>query len=215
MAAPVTDHERQIHLARVVARNAREHAAVAGDEIELAVVLPQREGVALLERNFEPPGIELAHGSFGDARVALQPRPRAVGVDPEQRSIFPDAGGVEHLGARQALGAGDLDRLDAEAGGVGERVADVGHRLDHRVGVAAAHDAVGAGGGEQRDHRNDLGAAQQARFADTNAGTMEEENEAAGRCALDRLRRLAPGIQRSREASSKIHFTSSPNERPA
>ena len=62
---------------RDIARDSRlEHGAVVGDHADAAVCLPQRERLALGDRDLQPVGIKLQHRRVGDPRIGLQPRAR-------------------------------------------------------------------------------------------------------------------------------------------
>ena len=77
-----------------------DHGAVVGNHLDLAVTLPQREGVAFGDRDVQPARIKLEHGGVGDPGIGLKPRPRLVGVEEQQRGPPGDAGGGEDVVAR-------------------------------------------------------------------------------------------------------------------
>src|SRR5579871_1280612 len=79
--------------------------------------------------------------------------------------------------------------------------------------MAAADRTIERGERQKDRHEDDFDAAQDAPSSGADGDAMDEERETAGR-RREILRRL-PEIQRSREASSTIHFTSPPNEWPA
>ena len=108
------DHQRQLGETAAPAIGP-DHGAVVGDHLDLAVALPEREGVALGHRDMQPARIELEHGGFGDPGIGLEPRPRLAGVEEQQRGPPGDAGGFENVVARQPALAGERDRGDAEA----------------------------------------------------------------------------------------------------
>ena len=80
-AAP--DHQRQLDQAR---RDiGLEHGAVVGDDRDLPVLLPEREGLALLDADLQLARIELEHGGVGDPGIGLEPFARLLDVEKQQR----------------------------------------------------------------------------------------------------------------------------------
>ena len=139
-----------------------DHGAVVGDHLDLAVALPEREGVALGHRDMQPARIELEHGGIGDPGVGLEPRPRLAGVEEQQRRPPGDAGGVENVLAASArrwpASAIEVMRKPAE---VGDGVAEIAEfRHDHRQ-MPAADGAVGDARQHERQRGGDAGAARQ------------------------------------------------------
>ena len=115
-----------------------------GDHRDLAVLLPEREGVALGDRDVQPAGIELEHGRLGDPGIGLEPRrapARRRGTAATMRPVMP---AVVRISSRvSCLLAGERDRGDAEARRRWRRRRErrASSRHDHRH-VAAAHRAV-------------------------------------------------------------------------
>ena len=90
MLGALADHQRQRGKAL---RHVRlEHGAVGGDQRDAAVLLPEREGLALLDVDVQAAGIKLEHGRVGDPRIGHQPRARLRGVEKQQRGAAGDAG---------------------------------------------------------------------------------------------------------------------------
>ena len=117
------DHQRQI--GKTLGHVALDHGAVIGDHRDLAVLLPQRERLALGDRDVQPAGIELEHGRLGDPGIGLEPGAGLGGVEEQQRRASGDAGGGQNFLARKLALAGERDRGDAEAERVGDRVAQI------------------------------------------------------------------------------------------
>ena len=86
-----SDHERQAEIA--VVDEGFEDGAVGGDDADAAVLLPQREGLPLGDRDLQPVGIKLEHGRVGDPRIGKEPRAGRVGVEEQQRGAAGHAGG--------------------------------------------------------------------------------------------------------------------------
>src|SRR5690606_25417640 len=80
--------------------------------------------------------------------------------------------------------------------------------------MPAAHRAVEPARAEQRTEKQESDATQQAKRLPAHAHATKEKREAARRTVIELLRRR-PGSHRLREASSTIHCTNSPNERPS
>ena len=122
-----------------------EHGAVVGDDRDLAVLLPERERLALRDRDLQPAGIELEHGRFGDPGIGLEPRRAPASTSRNRSEVLPVTPAVARISSRLTLAlAGERDRRDAEAGRVGGGVARVlrAPSIDGRQ-VAALDDAVG------------------------------------------------------------------------
>ncbi len=128
MLGAVADHQRQ---RREALRHVGfQHGAVGGDQRDAAVLLPQREGLALLDLDAQPAGIKLEHRGLRDPRIGQQPDARLPGIEEQQRGASGDAGEAQDVLAADFMLAGERDLGNAEADAVGGAVADV---LDLRV----------------------------------------------------------------------------------
>jgi len=177
-AAP--DHERQFDEARRDIGS--EHGAVFGNDVHLSVLLPQREGLALLDADLKLAGIEFEHGGVGDPGIGLEAFARLLDVEKEQRRGVGDAGGGEHLLAADVVLAGKRDRHDPEAGGIGGAVTRVFQRRNDARDMIAFDGAVG----EARENDDD------------GAGNAD----AAGPARVDQRR---PPVHELREARPRSH----------
>ena len=78
------DHQRQPHQ-RAASTIGLEHGAVVGDDGDAAVLLPEREGLALGDGDLQLAGIELEHGRVGDPGIGLEPLARRLDIEEQQR----------------------------------------------------------------------------------------------------------------------------------
>src|SRR5215216_4660493 len=221
----LADDERQIGEARLV--EGVDDGAVGRDDEELAVLLPQRVGVALDEGDDELVGVELAHGGALDEGQRLEPLAGLAHAQERQRHARRDAGGVQDLDLGQGRDADDRDLLDAEAERAGEDMMGLAVGLTQRLDMPAEHEAGAAGEPEEAEDEPGAEEARQAALerdgdrAPAPEPRPGEEAEEADRGQLGaRARRNGraaggAGAQRSYEASSTIHLTNSPNEKHA
>ena len=136
----VADHQRQAEIAVLDERF--EHRAVGGDDADAAVLLPEREGLPLGDRDLQAVGIKLQHRRIGDPRIGHQPRARRVGVEEQQRGAAGDAGGGENFFAADFLLAGQRNRGDAQADRIRNRIARILEPSDQVGEVLALDDAI-------------------------------------------------------------------------
>ena len=186
-----TDHQRQLEQLRH--RVGFQHGAVVGDHRYAAVLLPQRERLALLDADLQFAGIELQHGGVGDPRIGLQPLARtghARGTDSEVRPVI--VGGGEHLFPADILVAGDRDRHDAEADRIGGLVADILQAVDDRRDVVALDDAVAQAGEHDHDRGGDAGAARHAQARQPETVALHEPLEDGSAAMSVRMAQRAP-----------------------
>ena len=143
-----TDYDRQRHEA--LRHIGFQHGAVGGDHIDAAVLLPEREGPALLDLDAQAVGIKLEHRGLRDPRVAQQPMAGLRGIEEQQRGAAGHAGKAEDVFAADFTLAGERDLGNAEAHTVGGRIADVLNLGgDHRAVAAFDHAVPGAGEQQQ------------------------------------------------------------------
>ena len=133
----------------------------------------------------------------------------------------------EDLDLGQGRDADDRDLLDAEADGAGEDMMGLAVGLTQRLDMPAEHEAGAAREPEEAEDEPGAEKARQAALerdgdrAPAPEPRPGEEAEEADRGQLGaRARRNGraagdAGAQRSYEASSTIHLTNSPNEKPA
>ncbi len=194
----------------------RDHAAVLLDQGKIFAVLPDREGLALLQRDLDRAGIDLAHrdvldpGQFGKLAAGL------VDVERDQRGRAVEVEALENVDLRRLAVAGNLHVLDGKAHrgrrGFGEilRMAAEGHAVKARraeeqrgrdaAGVARDMDAAGRKADEEADD-----AAQRAR-----------QHAAGFRLGKpDGTHPRLSDAQRKHDASSTIQLKNSPKEWPA
>ena len=132
--------------AKLRSRSSSITRAVGGDDRDLAVVLPEREGLALDEGD-EQRGSDRACGpsTSSTSGLAISRVARRGGVEEGQRVMLGDGERAEDLGVGQLVLALDGDRLDAEAEQVGAAIAAADDAVADGAPVAAALDAVEAG----------------------------------------------------------------------
>ena len=210
-----------------------DHGAIVGDNLDLAVALPEREGVALGHRDMQPARVELEHGGIGNPGIGLEPRPRLAGVKEQQRRPPGDAGRCQNVLAAQPTLTSKGNRGDAEARQIGDGVAEVAEfRHDHRQ-MPAADGAIGGTRHDERQRRGDAGTTRQPpRLAGPTPAQGAHELDVADELQVQRNAHSgahAPGLRRRagrrarggaighrfNEASSTIHRTSSSKVKPA
>ena len=135
-----------------------EHGPVGGDHRDLAVVLPEREGFAFLERDLEPARIELAHRRLRDPGHAFEAAAGSVDIEEQQRGAHSHSGGGEDLLLGELPVAAERDRGDAEAGRIAGGVACVLERIDDRRDMVALESPVAGAHQNQQGGRGDAGA---------------------------------------------------------
>ena len=123
-------HQRQAQQAGIDV--GLEHGPVAGDHRDAAVLLPQREGLALLDADLQPIGIELEDRGIRDPGIGLEPVARRVDIEKQQRGGAGHARGAENFLAADVPLAGQRDRGDAEAGRIGGGIARILEGIDDR-----------------------------------------------------------------------------------
>lgn len=149
-----------------------DHGAVSGHDENLTMILPEGEGLALLDLDRHLARKELADGRFLHKRQRLEPGADVPDIGKGQRRFRREAGGRQNLRLAQFAQAGNGDPIDAEAERAGENVLRLAIFGTRRLDPAAAHDAVKADGGEQAD---DTGRAE----AGGNAPRKRGRDEAA------------------------------------
>ena len=157
MLGAVADHQRQ--RGETLRHEGFQHGAVGGDQINAAVLLPEREGLALLDLDAQPVGIKLEHGGVRDPRIGHQADARLSGVEEQQRRAAGDAGKTEDVVAADFMFAGERDFGNAEADAVGRGVADVLDLRGDHLAVAAFDHAVKSAGEQQQGGGRGTGAA--------------------------------------------------------
>ena len=118
------DHEGQMLETPAVEGN--DHRAVAGNHRDLAVLLPEGEGLALDDVDAKLARIELEDGGLGDPRIAAQPVAAAL-ASRNRSEVRPVTPASSIASSRDTLIAtGEGHRGDAESGRAGQFVAPVG-----------------------------------------------------------------------------------------
>lgn len=213
------DDERQVDVALVA--QVIDHLAVGGDHLDLAVLLPERGGLALDLIDDDLVGVELPHGGAGDQLLGEQSVAHAIDVEERHGGAPVDTGGAQHLALVHPRQAGDGHPLDAEAGDPREDVERPAILGDEAI-VAPAHDEAG-----QRDRAGKPGDQRRAR--EPRHACLDRYRRPEPTCRREPpedLREPQPRkdpaaagvtgcVQRLREASSTIHRTSSPKLWPA
>ena len=90
----------------------------------------------------------------------------AVGIQKQERASPGDAGGGEHLLARDFLRSADRDRGDAETGGIGGGVARVAQLRRDGFDMPAIDRAASAGDQKHGDGGGGAGAARNIQIED-------------------------------------------------
>jgi hypothetical protein len=103
------DAHDQRQIGEALGHIAFDHGAVVGDHRDLAVLLPERERIALGHRDVQPAGIELQHGRLGDPGLGLEPGAGLGGIEKQQRAAAGDAGDGQNFLARELVLAGERD----------------------------------------------------------------------------------------------------------
>ena len=133
---------------------------------DAVVLLPHREGLPLADGDVQAVGIELQDRGIRDPGIGFQARARGFGIEKQQRAFSGDAGGGEHLLARDFLRPADRDRGDAEAGGVGGGIARIAQLRRDGVDMPAIDRAASAGDQKHGDGRGGAGAARNIQIED-------------------------------------------------
>ena len=214
-----------------------QHRAVLGDHRHLAVLLPQREWRAFGDIDLQRAGIELEHGGVRNPRIRHQPGAHHGSIEEQQRRAAVDAADRQDLILTELLAAVDGDAGDAEAGGIGHRVARIAQAGGDFFDMPAPDDAEHGAAAQDGDGRDDAGAARHAALDENDQRMIARRH----RPVRHRRWRPAPhplghplaqqddraqggGFQislgprqshRPSEASSTIHCTSSSNVVPA
>ena len=193
-----SDHQRQLDQAR--RHIGFEHGAVIGDDGHLSVLLPERERLALPDADLQLARIELEHGGVGDPGIALEPFARLLDVEKEQRRRVGNTGGGEHVLAADVMLAGQGDRHDAEAGGIGGGVTHVLKRLNDGRDMIALDGAVGEARENDGDGAGSADAAGPARVDERRPPVHELDETVPRSHALRPLPATARSAARSAES---------------
>ena len=159
---------------------------------------------ALDQGHHELVRVELAHRRALDERHALEAVAHVGGVEQGERNLRRDAGGGEDLGLGQASDAGDRHLVEAEAEKAGQGMARLAVALPERVDMAADDRS---GDGDDAEEDDGQAEAEETGELAVQPGEPASRGRRASACAAGQA-----GAQRSQEASSTIHLTSSPNE---
>ena len=118
------------------------NGALACDQGNAAVLLPERKRFALLDLDAQPIGIQFKNGCIRDPRIVHQARAGARRVEEQKRRVVADAGQRQDFVAADFVLARERDFGNAEAGFVGGRVAQVLQVLEDLRPVAALDGAI-------------------------------------------------------------------------
>src|SRR5262249_19065414 len=121
---PVADHERKLGI--IFADIVGDDDPVMVDERDLVVMLPDRKGVALIDRDLERIWIELLDGHLFDPGQRRNARTPRFDVEGDKRWELADPESVDDVDLGGLTLSGDLDLLDGETGPGGDRGND-GH----------------------------------------------------------------------------------------
>ncbi len=135
----LADHERQ---GEEAARHIGfEHRAIIRDHRQLAVLLPQRKRLALDDVDLKLVREELLHRCVGNPGIGLEAISHGDRIEEQERRATRNAADRQHFVLCQLLAAVDGNGSDAEADGIGDRVAGIAERGAHLVDMAALDDA--------------------------------------------------------------------------
>src|SRR5216684_405017 len=188
-------------VAEAVEAVGRDHHAVAVDQHELALALPEGEGLALDETNVERVGEAPLHRGRAYPRHRLEPPLRLRRIDSEERRAARHGDGAQHGLAAGAPAALYLHIADGEP-------------ATGRPGKDALFD----GGDAPRDHAGGLQReADGGKGGKRGDGRAEEDGAArpGPRLALARSGRVVAAPQESHAAFSTIQRTSAAKSMPA
>src|SRR4029453_7011587 len=207
------------------------------NHVGLAVLLPDGVGRALLDRDLKGGGKEAHYLRMPNPRNRLESRLGGVGVEAEEYGVGASVKGRRDVGIGCVQLAFHGDPLHAEACGDGEMLDAAGEQADDFRSLPAEPGAIGDRSGEEEQAKHEPLAAHtiRAELAEPHgfgaapqygahpAKRRHPSRGAAGDGNSSRKERILrspspnlrpSGAQRLHEASSTIHLTSSPNERP-
>ena len=148
LIGPSAHDERQMNESLITHRG--DGHAIGGHDQDLAVALPQGEGLPLLDLDQEPVRVELGDGCFLYERKLLQPFPDFRDIKEQERIARPYPGKGEKVLFLEFALARDRHGFDGKAERLGNEVGGLSLCGNERGIMAAFHGAVAAHGRKQR-----------------------------------------------------------------